>query len=55
MGYVVRQVMGTHDSAMQKSPTQAMASTSLYVRLLSGDVVYEGLRPHSLAELQDEL
>ena len=32
-----------------------MASKRLCVRLLSGDVVYEGLRPHSLEELQDEV
>ena len=32
-----------------------MASTRICVRLLSGDVVYEGLRPHGLAELQDEV
>jgi len=32
-----------------------MASTSLCVRLLSGATVYEGPRPHSLAELRDEV
>ena len=32
-----------------------MASKRLCVRLLSGATVYEGLRPHSLAELRDEV
>ena len=32
-----------------------MASTRLCARLLSGAAVYEGLRPHSLAELRDEV
>ena len=32
-----------------------MASKRLCVRLLSGAPVYEGLRPHSLAELRDEV
>ena len=43
------------DSTIQKSSTQAMASTRLCVRLLSGATVYKGLRHHSLAELRDEV
>ena len=31
------------------------SSQRLCVRLLSGATVYEGLRPHSLAELRDEV
>jgi len=47
--------MGTQDSTVHKSPSQAMASRRLCVQLLSGATVYEGPCPHSLAELRDQV
>ena len=43
------------DSTIHNSPTQAMALQPLCVRLLSGTMVYNGSRPHSLVELRDKV